>query len=41
MSTPHSRQTEILVFAVKNQSHLITVGGAFKRVSVAARAPIL
>jgi hypothetical protein len=35
MSAPHSRQTELLVFAVKNQSHLITVGGAFKRVSVA------
>ena len=35
MSAPHSRQTELLVFAVKNQSHLIMVGGAFKRVSVA------
>jgi len=30
MSTPHSRQTEILVFAVKNQSHLIMVGGALR-----------
>ena len=35
MSAPHSRQTEPLVFAVKNQSHLIMVGGVFKRVSVA------
>jgi len=34
-STPHSRQTELLVFVVKNQSHPISVGGAFKRVSVA------
>ncbi len=35
MSAPHSRQTELLVFTVKNQSHLTMVGGVFKRVSVA------